>query len=90
MGRDSCHRFGAHDCRRFSVRPEKHFTLTPALSQREREMKVLFLESRPAIYRNVDAGQTVEASLEASQSRTGHLIPTSCGAGLVSITRGPQ
>jgi hypothetical protein len=26
-----------------------HFTLTPALSHREREMKVLFLESRPAI-----------------------------------------
>jgi hypothetical protein len=26
-----------------------NFTLTPALSQREREMKVRFLESRPAI-----------------------------------------
>ena len=28
---------------------KKTFTLTPAFSRREREMKVLFLESRPAI-----------------------------------------
>jgi len=55
MGRESCRRFGSHDCRRFSVRPEQHFTLTPALSRRERVMKVLFLESRPAILRTSQA-----------------------------------
>jgi hypothetical protein len=49
MERESCHSFGLHDCRRLNVRPEKHLTLTPALSQREREMKVLFLELRPVI-----------------------------------------